>query len=106
MGVTVERSLGVAVLGLVPGEVPDDQSLVARGGEEHVGAVFFVSRLLNRQEGAKSSSYFSMEVAKLVTQPFCSRHHRQYLSNRHRTQRRVPGFQFAPTSTANDAGER
>lgn len=34
----MERSLGVAVLGLVTGEVPDDQSLVSASGEEHVGA--------------------------------------------------------------------
>lgn len=38
MGVTLERSLGVAVLGLIAGEVPDDQSLVSAGREEHVGA--------------------------------------------------------------------
>lgn len=38
MRVTVERSLGVTVLSLVTGEVPDDQGLVAGGGEEHVGA--------------------------------------------------------------------
>jgi hypothetical protein len=37
VGVTLERSLGVAVLGLVAGEVPDDQGLVSRGGEQHVG---------------------------------------------------------------------
>lgn len=37
--VAVERSLGVAVLGLVAGEVPDDQGLVSAGGQEHVGAV-------------------------------------------------------------------
>ena len=35
----MERSLGVAVLGLVTGEVPDDQTLVSACGEEHVGAV-------------------------------------------------------------------
>ena len=39
MGVTVERSLGVTVLRLVTGEVPDDQSLVARGRQEHVGVL-------------------------------------------------------------------
>lgn len=38
MRVTVERSLRVAVLGLVTSEVPDDQSLVSACGEEHVGA--------------------------------------------------------------------
>lgn len=36
----MERSLGVAVLGLVAGEVPDDQGLVSAAGQEHVGAVF------------------------------------------------------------------
>lgn len=35
----MERSLGVAVLGLVAGEVPDDQGLVSATGQEHVGAV-------------------------------------------------------------------
>lgn len=39
MRVTVERSLGVTVLSLVTGEVPDDQGLVAGGREEHVGAI-------------------------------------------------------------------
>ena len=38
MRVAVERSLGVAVLGLVTSEVPDDQSLVSGSGQEHVGA--------------------------------------------------------------------
>ena len=39
MGVTVERSLRVAVLGLVAGQVPDDEGLVTATGQEHVGAV-------------------------------------------------------------------
>lgn len=38
VGVTVEAALGVAVAGLVAGQVPDDEGLVARSGEEHVGA--------------------------------------------------------------------
>lgn len=38
MRVAVERALGVAVRGLVAGQVPDDQSLVAGGGEKHVWA--------------------------------------------------------------------
>lgn len=38
MGVTVQTPLGVTVGGLVAGQVPDDQSLVARSGQEHVGA--------------------------------------------------------------------
>jgi len=37
--VAVERSLGVTVLGLVAGEVPDDQGLVSATRQEHVGAV-------------------------------------------------------------------
>lgn len=37
MRVTVQRSLGVSVGALVAGQVPDDESLVARTGEEHVG---------------------------------------------------------------------
>lgn len=36
--VTLERSLGVTVLGLVAGEVPDDESLVSGARQEHVGA--------------------------------------------------------------------
>lgn len=39
VGVTVQRSLGVTVLGLVAGEVPDDQGLVTRTRQEHVGAI-------------------------------------------------------------------
>lgn len=38
MGVALQGSLGVTVLGLIASEVPDDQSLVARSRQEHVGA--------------------------------------------------------------------
>lgn len=38
MRVALESPLGVAVLGLVAGEVPDDQAVVTATGEEHVGA--------------------------------------------------------------------
>lgn len=37
MRVAVERSLWVAVRALIAGQVPDNQALVARAGEEHVG---------------------------------------------------------------------
>jgi hypothetical protein len=37
--VAVERSLGVAVLGLIAGEVPDDQGLVSGSRQEHVGVL-------------------------------------------------------------------
>lgn len=35
----LQGSLGVAVLALVAGQIPDDQSLVAGGGQKHIGAV-------------------------------------------------------------------
>lgn len=35
----MERSLGVTVLRLVSGQVPDNQRLITAAGEEHVGAV-------------------------------------------------------------------
>lgn len=38
MRVTLEGPLGVTVLGLVAGEVPDDQGVVAATRQEHVGA--------------------------------------------------------------------
>lgn len=38
VGVAVETPLGVSVRGLVAGEVPNDQRLVAGSGQEHVGA--------------------------------------------------------------------
>jgi hypothetical protein len=37
--VAVQGSLGVTVLRLVAGEVPDDQSLVTGSRQEHVGAI-------------------------------------------------------------------
>lgn len=38
--VAVERSLGVSVLRLVAGEVPDDQGLVTAAGQQHVGVLY------------------------------------------------------------------
>jgi hypothetical protein len=38
VGVTVEATFGVTVRGLVAGEVPDDEGLVAGSGQEHVRA--------------------------------------------------------------------
>lgn len=64
----MERALGVTVLGLITSEVPDDQCLVPAGRQEHVGAVSTVSASSRRRI---DSSYFSIDVAKLVTQPFC-----------------------------------
>lgn len=34
----VEAPLGVSVCGVITGQVPDDQSLIATGGQEHIGA--------------------------------------------------------------------
>lgn len=38
MRMAVKTPLRVTVGGVVPGQVPDDQGLVARAGEQHVGA--------------------------------------------------------------------
>lgn len=73
MRVTVERSLGVTVLRLVAGEVPDDQRLVTRGGQEHVGAGGAQKVSVPSTPSWARVAYFSMEVARLVTQPFCRR---------------------------------
>lgn len=66
----MEGSLGVTVLGLVTGEVPDDQGLVSGGREEHVGAIRLLVQASSYISSISGSTYFSMEVAKLVTQPF------------------------------------
>lgn len=82
MGVSVERALGVTVLGLVAGEVPNDESLVARSGKKHVGAVHMLVRGRFRYSNLCFSveTYFSMEVARLVTQPFCNEVSNQFSS--------------------------
>ena len=36
MGVTVQASLGIAILLVIAGQVPDYESLVTGGGEKHV----------------------------------------------------------------------
>jgi hypothetical protein len=41
VGVSVEAAFWVSVGGLIAGQVPDDQGLVATAREEHVGAVQF-----------------------------------------------------------------
>lgn len=105
--VTLEGPLGVAVLGLVPGEVPDDQAVVTATREEHVGAKIadqtsanhvpaksIVSGVESRCRGKTAPgspasvpnepkpdrsrfaivrTYFSIEVASEVTQPFCNK---------------------------------
>ena len=71
MGVALERSLGVTVLGLVAGEVPDDQGLVSGSRQEHVGAGGLLVVWPRGIAVLQSLTYFSMEVARLVTQPFC-----------------------------------
>lgn len=38
MRMTVEAPLGVSVCGVITGQVPDDQGLIATGGQEHIGA--------------------------------------------------------------------
>jgi len=75
VGVAVQTALGVAVLGLVAGKVPNDQGLVSAAGEKHVGAVVFTvsaGSLTSKLFSHGFGSYFSIDVAKLVTQPFCA----------------------------------
>lgn len=49
MRVTVKGAFGVAVRSVITGEVPDDERLVTRSGQEHVGAGWARSvRLLER----------------------------------------------------------
>ena len=103
--VALEGPLGVSVLGLVPGEVPDDQAVVTATREEHVGAKIAdqtsaievqskVTRHLQVETGVAAElpeavqhsppgsegsrfaivrTYFSIEVASEVTQPFCTK---------------------------------
>lgn len=51
VGVALQAALGVAVSLLIAGKVPDDQSLVARGRQQHVGA---------RSRSQKSDGAFSL----------------------------------------------
>ena len=67
MRVTVERALSVSVRGVVAGQVPDDQALVAGSREKHVWAFCALASIFDIPHTA--ISYFSIEVAKLVTQP-------------------------------------
>jgi hypothetical protein len=67
--VTVQAAFGVAVAGLVAGQVPDDEGLVARAREKHVGAVAVsLVRAAICCVGV-SNTHFSREVAREVTQP-------------------------------------
>lgn len=73
----LEAALGVTVGLLVAGKVPDDQGLVATAREQHVGAIDGEKKtcqkpIVQYQPSPASNffcSYFSREVAKLVTQP-------------------------------------
>lgn len=76
----MERSLRIAVLSLVAGQVPDDQGLVTAAREQHVGAnqtvkcqqmILELDNRVFRDKMLGCVAYFSIEVAKLVTQPFC-----------------------------------
>ena len=64
----MQTPLGVSVRRLVAGQVPDDEGLVARAGEEHVGAVAH-QYCAQRNIATFGATYFSREVAREVTQP-------------------------------------
>jgi len=70
VGVAVKATLGVTVRGLVAGQVPDNEGLVAAPREKHVGAVDFLCISISTSLNAtRNSTYFSREVASEVTQP-------------------------------------
>jgi hypothetical protein len=70
VGVAVEAPLGVSVRCLVAGQVPDDEGLVARSREKHVGAGrMSVSRAMHIEIVEMPDTHFSREVAREVTQP-------------------------------------
>lgn len=68
MGVAVEGALWVSVGALIAGQVPDDQSLISATRQEHVWAIQKVS-IDSKKLRSQFCAYFSIEVAKLVTQP-------------------------------------
>lgn len=68
MGVAVEGALWVSVRALIAGQVPDDQSLISATRQEHVWAIQKVS-IHSKKLRCQFCAYFSIEVAKLVTQP-------------------------------------
>lgn len=55
MGMAVQASLGVTVGRLVAGQVPDDESLVTGGGEEHIGTTIAVSTTIVHTQPYASS---------------------------------------------------
>lgn len=97
MGVTLETALGDTVAGLVTGavwtpssdkyptkqifryprrkllQVPDDQSLVARAGQEHVGVLERSGKALksSNQFGRPSNFPAVAQFRRTVTQPLC-----------------------------------
>ena len=73
--VAVQRALWVAVRGLVTGQVPDDESLIARGRKEHVRAVIVILAWYEEVVSTANcaacgcSTHFSRDVAREVTHP-------------------------------------
>ena len=67
MRVTVKTSFGVAVVLVVAGEVPDDESLVTATREKHIWAAMLLDSA-SRIAFAHDTD-FSRDVAKLVTHP-------------------------------------
>jgi hypothetical protein len=67
--VAVEAPLGVTVRGLVAGQVPDDEGLVARSGEKHVRAGRMSVSRPEMLYVDMVNAHFSRDVARDVTQP-------------------------------------
>lgn len=69
MGVAVKGALWVSVRALIAGQVPDDQSLISATRQEHVWAIQKGQHRFSKKLRCQFCAYFSIEVAKLVTQP-------------------------------------
>ena len=65
----MKASFWVAVVLIVAGEVPDDEGLVSTSREEHIWALSYVSAFSHLCP--QIITYFSSDVAKLVTHPLC-----------------------------------
>jgi hypothetical protein len=68
----MEAAFWVTVGGLIASQVPDDQSLVATAGEEHVwagGNSISSWHEAGITRSMQASTYFSKEVARDVTHP-------------------------------------
>ena len=65
--VTMETALGISIILFVAGQIPYDEGFVTASREQHIRAEVFVNPSFPLSY--KLYTYFSSEVARLVTQP-------------------------------------